>query len=72
MRLTPTRIDTTAGASFSVAISTDSRKVRWRFNGATGVTGRKRLFLRAPAVPGAYWLLVRYDSHGAGAIVNVS
>ena len=72
LRLTPTRIDTTAGASFSVAISTDSRKVRWRFNGATGVTGRKRLFLRAPAVPGAYWLLVRYDSHGAGAIVNVS
>jgi hypothetical protein len=83
LRLRPTRIDTTAGSSFSVAISTDHRKVRWRFAGATGITGRKRLFLRAPAVPGQYWLLVRYDvwdrlhrqitsSHGAGALVNVA
>jgi hypothetical protein len=72
LRLTPTRIDTTTGASFSVAISTDRRKVRWRFAGATGITRRKRLFLRAPAVPGQYWLLVRSDPYGAGALVNVT
>lgn len=82
IRLLPTRINTTPGASFSVAISTDSRTVRWRFAGATGVSGRKRLFLRAPAVPGAYWLLVRYTipgsrfhqsrQYGAGALVNVA
>ena len=72
LRLRPTRIDTTIGAPFSVAISTDRRKVRWRFAGATGITGRKRLFLRAPTVPGQYWLLVRSEPYGAGAVVNVT
>jgi len=69
LRLRPTRIDTTTGAPFSVAISTDRRNVRWRFAGATGITRRKRLFLRAPAVPGQYWLLVSSDLYKAGTLV---
>jgi hypothetical protein len=72
LQLRPTRIDTTAGASFSVAISTDRRQVRWRFAGATGITRRKRIFLRAPAVPGQYWLRVRSGPYGAGTLVNVA
>jgi hypothetical protein len=72
LRLLPTRIDTTAGAPFSVAISTDRRQVRWRFAGATGITRRKRIFLRAPAVPGQYWLRVHSGLYGAGALVNVA
>jgi hypothetical protein len=72
LQLRPTRIDTTTGASFSVAISTDRRNVRWRFAGATGITRRKRIFLRAPAVPGQYWLRVHSGPYGAGALVKVA
>ncbi|MGD0274137.1 MAG: FlgD immunoglobulin-like domain containing protein [Gaiellaceae bacterium] len=72
LQLRPTRINVAAGASFSVAISTDRRNVRWRFAGATRITRRKRLFLRAPAVPGQYWLLVRSDPYEAGALITVT
>jgi hypothetical protein len=72
LRLRPARISVPVGASFSVAISTDRRRVRWRFAGATGITRRKRLFLRAPAVPGRYWLLVHSGSYRAGALITVT
>jgi hypothetical protein len=72
LRLRPLQINTTVGAPFSVGISTDRRLLSWRFAGKTGFTTRKRLFLRAPDLPGQYWLLVHSGPYGAGARVNVS
>jgi hypothetical protein len=57
---------------FGVRVSTDARRVHWRFAGGTGTVGPGLLVLRAPRKPGRYRLFVEANGHGAAALVVVS
>ncbi len=71
LELEPKQIGVLAGKRFSVSISSDRRRVHWRFAGRDGIVRGKRLSLTAPAEPGEYWLLLDSGPFEAGARVNV-
>ena len=72
LELNPTRIDVKAGTRFGVSVSTDRKLVDWRFAGMSGRVSGSILHLRAPTLPGEYWLLVDSGRYSAGARIFVS
>lgn len=69
--LRPARIHVAAGTTFRLAISTDRKSVRWRFNGRIGLAASRSLELRAPSTPGRYRVVVRSGLYRAGTLVIV-
>lgn len=69
--LRPARIHVAAGTTFRLAISTDRKSVRWRFNGQIGLAASRSLELRAPSTPGRYRAVVRSGLYRAAALVIV-
>jgi hypothetical protein len=66
-----TRIETAAGASFAVRVSSDAAEVRWRLGGRTGTAPPGTLRLRAPLQKGRFTLVVSANGHSARAAVFV-
>ncbi len=67
----PKRIRVAPGQTFTVAISTDRKSVRWRFNGRIGLAKSDSLELSAPARPGRYRVVVRSGPYRASTRVVV-
>lgn len=65
------RIVTAPRRSFAVLVSSDARRVSWRFAGRQGTTRPGSLRLRAPVQPGRYRLVVTANGHSAHAVVIV-
>lgn len=65
------RIVTVPRHSFAVFVSSDARRVTWRFAGHQGTARPGSLRLRAPARPGRYRLVVSANGHSAHATVIV-
>ena len=58
-------------ARFSVRISSDARRIHWRFAGKNSFARPRTLKLRAPAKRGRYHLIVTARGHRASALVLV-
>lgn len=71
LELEPERIGVLAGKRFSAEVSTDRRRVHWRFAGRSGLVRGRYLSLTAPVEPGEYWLLLDSGPYKAGARVFV-
>jgi hypothetical protein len=65
-------IEAVAGKRFSVRVRTDASSYRWLFAGEKGVGQRQVLMLRAPEVPGTYFLYVSVGGRADRAQVVVS
>jgi hypothetical protein len=71
LTLRPARLRVAAGESFRLAISTDRKSVRWRFDGGIGLAASPSLVLNAPSTPGRYQVVVRSGPYRARALVIV-
>jgi FlgD Ig-like domain len=60
-----------AGARFGVGVTTDAASYSWRLGSAHGVSGAKKLVVRAPRQAGAYRLVVTENGHADVATVRV-
>ena len=67
-----TRIPVVAGSLFSVRVSTDAERVRWRLGSRTGVSSAGTLRLRAPLQKGRFTLTVTANGRAARAAVLVT
>lgn len=73
LTLRPTRVEVGLNRRFGVNVSSDRKLVHWRFYGASGQTsGSGTLVLRAPGIPGEYWVFARSGPYRAGARVIVT
>lgn len=74
--LTPADLEVRAGARFSLAVSTDARRVRWVLRRGSSVvargSGEGSLTARAPRRPGRYLLVAEAAGHRARAVVRVT
>jgi hypothetical protein len=61
----------THGPVVRVRVSTDAKKVHWRFAGRSGTARPPKLTLRVPSQPGRYTLTVSANGHRARATVVV-
>lgn len=59
------------GTRFGVAAETDSRVVRWRLNGRSGLVHPPLVVVRAPRKPGRYRLYVVEHGHADSALLIV-
>jgi hypothetical protein len=72
VELSRDRIEVVAGKRFSVRVRTDAPSYRWLFAGERGAGTRQVLILRAPEIPGTYFLYASVGDRADRAEVVVS
>jgi hypothetical protein len=72
VELSRDRIEVVAGKRFSVRVRTDADSYRWLFAGERGAGTRQVLILRAPEIPGTYFLYASVGDRADRAEVVVS
>jgi PKD domain-containing protein len=65
------RLSVAAGREFTIGVSTDAKKYRWKLGGRKSVASGPALTLRASTRRGRYTLTVSANGHSARATVLV-